>query len=451
MKTLPLLLFPLLATAAALPDLSTWEREAAAEMARGHMPGAVVGVVREGKLVYAKGFGVASVETGEAARPDQLFRLGSTTKMMTAAALLVLAQQGKLDLHAPVRTYIPDLPPALGAVTTHQLLTHSAGLKDAASMAGSHDDEALARYIRSWNDSWLFTRPGRVLSYSNPGYHLAGSVLETIAGKPYATAMEELLFRPLGMKRTTLRPLTAMTYPLAQGHEVRRPGENPTIVRPAADDSSQWPAGSVFTSIEEWSRFVIALLEGGRVDGAQVLPPKLVDLLTQRHQPSVEAPGSHYGYGILVGRDRGLTFWQHGGSRAGYGSLLIMAPERRTAVFAICNRSGANLGSSLPRLLDTLLALPPENEPKPPAPAPIDAGLSSRLAGLFRNGDSVVRITPGKDAVEVRMNARMFTARQAGPDKLALEKGPLITVLYDANGKAEFVCASLRCFARAIE
>jgi D-alanyl-D-alanine carboxypeptidase len=187
------------------PDFAALEQSASAELARLHIPGASIAIVRGDRVIYTKAIGTANVETGEPLRSEMLFRLGSTTKMMTAAALVGLAVEGKIDLNQPIGKYLSGLTPMLAGVTANQLLSHTAGIHDEAPMQGSHDDAALGSGIRAWTDAWFFTAPGKIISYANPGYWVAGYLVEVLTGKPYADAMEERVFRPLGMTRTTLR------------------------------------------------------------------------------------------------------------------------------------------------------------------------------------------------------------------------------------------------------
>src|SRR5690348_3405853 len=140
--------------------------------------------------------------------------------MFTAATLVSLAEEGKIDLKRPVGAYLKDLRPALARVTALQLLSHTAGMIDDAPMFGSHDDPALAANVRSWGDGYAFTAPGRIFSYSNPGYVLAGYLAEVVSGRPFADVVAGRVLRPLGMAHSTFRPTVAMTYPLAQGHSV---------------------------------------------------------------------------------------------------------------------------------------------------------------------------------------------------------------------------------------
>ena len=227
-------------------------------------------IVSGDRVVFSKGYGVASVETREPVRPEMLFRLGSTTKMFTAAALVLLAEKGAVDLNAPIGNYVKDLQPKIAQLTAHQLLTHTSGFLDEAPMFGSDDESALEKEVRSWTANRFFTEPGRIYSYSNPAFWLAGFVVESVSGKRYADELTASLFKPLGMSRTTLRPLVAMTYPIAQGHDDWPKG--PAVIRPAANNAASWPAGSIFSSVEDLSRFVIAFVNGGRIGGDQVLP-----------------------------------------------------------------------------------------------------------------------------------------------------------------------------------
>ena len=213
-------------------DFSAIDRVIAQELTDTHTPGAAVSIVSGDRVVFSKGYGVASVETREPVRPEMLFRLGSTTKMFTAAALVLLAEKGAVDLNAPIGNYVKDLHPKIAQLTAHQLLSHTSGFLDEAPMFGSDDESALEKEVRSWTANRFFTEPGRIYSYSNPAFWLAGFVVESVSGKRYADQMTASLFKPLGMSRTTLRPLVAMTYPIAQGHDDSPKG--PAVIRPAA-------------------------------------------------------------------------------------------------------------------------------------------------------------------------------------------------------------------------
>ena len=320
-------------------DLSSLDQFAAAELAKSNLPGASIAILRGEKVIYSKGFGTANNETGDAVRPEMLFRIGSTTKMFTATALAELAVEGKIDLNAPIGTYLKFLPPKLSRITGDQLLSHTAGLKDDGMMFGPHDDSALGDGIRAWTEDRLFTSPGKIFSYSNAGYWLAGYLVETLTSTPFADAMDALIFRPLGMTRTTLRPTMAMTWPLAQGHE-EKDGKL-GIERPAADNAATWPAGSIFSNTHDLALFASAFMNQGRLEGKQVIDPRAVALVSSPH---VAIPGGtntwvSYCYGLQTGEFRGLDVIEHRGSRAGYGSHIRMIPSQRVAIIVLTNRT----------------------------------------------------------------------------------------------------------------
>lgn len=325
------------------PDFAAVEKAVRAELTASNTPGAAVAVVLDGRVVYARGFGVANVETGDAMRPEMLFRLGSTTKMITAATVVLLAEQGKLSLTEPIGRYIPNLHPSLARLTAHQLLSHQSGILDEAPMFGSHDDTAMKAEIAGWTDTKFFAEPGEVYSYSNPAYWLAGLLAESVGGRPFADQVAETIFAPLGMTRSTFRPTIAMTYPLAQGHEIA--DGKPRIIRPAADNSASWPAGSIYSNVMDLSRWMMAVVDSGQLGGAAALPAGVFEVMTT---PRAEIPGlaNRYGYGVQVGDWRGVPVIEHGGSRSGYGSVMRMFPAQKAGVIVLANRTGASLSET---------------------------------------------------------------------------------------------------------
>ena len=282
-------------------NLSSLEASANEELNATRTPGAAIGIVEGGRLTYTHGFGTSNIETGAPVTPEMLFRLGSTTKMFTATAVATLVAEGKIDFQDSAGKCIPGLDPAIAALTVNQILSHTSGLKDTAVMNGRHDDSALGEEIRTWKADWLFTKPGVIYSYANPGFWLAGYVAESVAGKPYAVMMEEIVFAPVGMTSSTLRPTMAMTRAFSQGHDIVK--EKVEVLRPAPDNAANWPAGSLFSNLTDLSRFAIAMMGGGQIDGKQVVSPKVVTALTT---PRADIPGSKakYGYGLEFRRGR---------------------------------------------------------------------------------------------------------------------------------------------------
>jgi CubicO group peptidase (beta-lactamase class C family) len=430
------------------PDFGELEKVALAELAETNTPGAAVGVVSGDRLVFAKGFGVSNVETGAPVTPDMLFRLGSTTKMFTAAALVTLAEEGKLKLDEPIGKHAKGLSEKIAGLTAHQLLSHTAGLKDDAQMFGRHDDEALAATVRALKDDFLFAAPGRIYSYSNPGYWLAGYLIEVAGGKPYADVLDERLFKPIGMRRTTLRPTMAMTWPLAQGHDVSG-RDKPRVVRPFADNAGNWPAGSIFSSVNDLSRFVIAFMNGGQIEGKQVLSPSLIKQLSS---PQADQPGSEwkYGYGLGIGKNRGVRMVEHGGARSGYGSLIRMAPDHHFAVIILVNRSGGSLSKTAEKAMELMLPLEAKVESKPKPVAMTEAEMA-RCVGVYgvqpnryeiaiKDGKLVIKWTDIEAQVTKLGESRFSATGPSQTIEFALVPG--------ADGKGEFMFLYGRAFSR---
>jgi CubicO group peptidase (beta-lactamase class C family) len=429
------------------PDFSQLERVLLEELKETNTPGATVAIVSDDRLIYSKAFGISNIETGTPMTTNMLFRIGSTTKMFTATALVTLAQQGKLKLDQPVGKYVEGLNSRVGSVTAHQLLTHTAGIIDEAPMYGDHDDSAMGRTIRGWKDNQLFTEPGKIISYSNPGYWLAGYVVESISGKPYADQLSEMIFKPVGMTSTTFRPTVAMTYPLAQGHNST--GKTPpTVARPFADNAASWPAGSMFTNVLDLSRFVIALLNNGKLEGNQVLLPEVIAQISTPHVSIQSQPDSKYGYGLMISNYRGLRIVEHGGSRSGYGSVIKMAPDYRFGVIVLGNRTGVALNKTADKAMELML-------PLKPAPAqnksdlPMSASEMNKCVGKFGQREVTAEILVRDGRLVLKMGGSELPVRKIGDNRFAA--GPSATnqtvefaLVPDSSGKIEYFQSGLR-------
>jgi len=245
------------------------------------------------------------------------------------------------------------------------------------------------------------------------------------------------------MKRSTLRPAMAMTWPLAQGHDVK--DGKPEVIRPAADNAATWPAGSIFSSALDLSRWVIALLNDGKLDGSSVLPPKLIATM---ESPHARIPGSdaQYGYGLSLETRRGVPWAEHGGSRAGYGSLIRMAPARKFGVIILANRSGSSMPKLAEAICEQMLSLKQEARKESQTHTLEEAELK-RYAGVYVNGASRYKLDVNQGVLQGGNGATRVRFTRAG-DGFLLGETRLI-VIPDANGGIEFVFAGGRAFHRA--
>jgi CubicO group peptidase (beta-lactamase class C family) len=367
------------------------------ELRETQAPGAAVAILRDGELVYLRAFGVRSIEEKTPVTPDTLFRLGSTTKMLTALVTLDAAAQGRVGLETPIRTYVKDLHPALGKLTPRQLLTHTAGLREAAPSLQSLDDSGLGQMVRGWKGDYLFAPPGDVFSYSGPGYWLAGHMLERVYGKPYAEVMREQLFQRLEMDRSTLRPLEALTRDSSQGHEEANGALK--VVRPMAENTAMYPAGSVFSSARELAQLASVVLNGGMAGDRKVFAEQSLREFFTASVPLPGAEDARYGFGLVSYPLGGTPIFEHGGVRRGYGSHIRFLPERRGAIILLTNKNGVTLRKSLGHISQAVFGLPEKPEEKASA-APLTASEAERYTGTYVHAD-LARFTVSWDGQQL--------------------------------------------------
>lgn len=420
-------------------DFSELDKLVPAELKEKNTPGTVIAIVSGDQVVYQKAFGVANVETNVEMQPEMLFRLGSTTKMFTAAALLTLAEKDKIKMNEPIGNRVKGLNARVGQVTPDHLLSNSAGVRDFAAPVISNDDPSLGNMVRSWKDEVFFADQGEIYSYSSPGYWLSGFVVEELHGKPYADAMNELLFKPLGMERTTLRPLMAITYPFATGHALD--GGKPTILRPLFNNVAMWPAGSMWSNVKDLSRWVIALLNDGKLEGKQLLSPALINQMVQHHVPVPGESDSYYGYGLTVFKYKDLEFVGHGGFSRGYGSMIQMVPSRKFAVIVLTNKSGETMRKSLNKAMELGLGLKDEEPQKPAAGAPATESEMSQYVGTYSHAPQTWEVTLKDGKGYVTVDGKEYAMTKSGDKKFmyGAQNENEIVFVPGKSGKIEFL------------
>ena len=313
-------------------------RELAEEL---QIPGVAVGVFHEDEERYAY-HGVTSVENPLPVDEHTLFQFGSTGKTYTSVALLRLVEQGKVDLDATVRTYVPELtlrdPEVAERVTVLQLLNHTAGWDGDFFEDTGDGDDSLARFVERMAILQQLTPPGFIVSYNNAALSLAGRIIEKVTGSSYERAVKELVLDPVGLSETLFFPNDIMSRRFVVGHRRETDGSI-RILRPWAMPRSGNPMGGLSASAPDqirWARF--HLDHGRNLDGTQVVAPELIDRM---QQPTVQMPGSDLGDAVgiswLLSDAGGEKVVSHGGSTTGQFSGFEMVPARRFAVVSLTN------------------------------------------------------------------------------------------------------------------
>ena len=309
---------------------------------RGDIPGAVVVVVKDGAVLFAKGYGYADVEARRPVDPARtLFRPGSISKTFMWTAVMQLVEAGKIDLEHDVNEYldfkIPETWPQ--PITLRAIMTHTAGFEETQKNIGFMDPQrapTTEQFLRAWIPRRIFP-PGQVVSYSNYGAALAGYIVQRVSGEPFEQYIERHIYAPLGMTRSTFRqplpkPLAndvAKGYRLASG-----PAAYYEIIAPA-------PAGSMATTGLDMSRFMIAHLQNGRFGEQRILQePTAIRMHATAFQPIAPLTGMALGF---YHEDRnGQTIIGHSGGMIYFISDMHLFLDAGTGVFISMNGPGAN-------------------------------------------------------------------------------------------------------------
>lgn len=372
------------------------------------LPGLVAGIVQGGALVHVTTLGQADLEAGRPVTRATAFRIASMTKSVTALAILLLRDRGRLALDAPLADYIPQFAAVRPAtrdsapVTARHLLNHTAGFVTddpwgdrVLGMAPAELDALIAT-------GRLFARaPGLAHEYSNLGYALLGRVITNLSGRPYQAFIQESILQPIGMTRTTFDAVAAAKEDFAWGYRCDDGVFSRERVEP---DGEVGAMGGLATVAEDYCRYLAFLLdawpardepETGPVRRATVremglfhAPPFLPDAVDGR----VASP-SAYGYGLIDSADPNLgRRLHHSGGLPGYGSHMLILPDRGIGVFGFANRTYAQMARLTVRIADLVVAAQPKPSPAPPSPwlkRAVEAVAEAYAAGRIEAAEAV--------------------------------------------------------------
>jgi CubicO group peptidase (beta-lactamase class C family) len=302
-------------------------------------PGCALGVYQDGKIRYARGYGMASLEHGVALSPRSVLDVGSISKQFTAMAILMLQQEGKLSLDDPVRKHIPEMPAYADRLTLRRALSQTSGLRDlyvlsaqtGRLMAGDTVD-ALRLITRSAETNY---EPGARYLYTNSGWILAAQIVYRLTGKTLAQFAEERIFAPLGMRDTRYLADAATIIPNGADGYAPRPGGGFRLAR-STYDGAIMGAGAVHTTVEDFGRW-LDNFDAATVGGREILQTMTTATTLTDGSPAASGATQAYAVGLNVGTLRGLRVVSHGGSWAGYRGHFLRFPDQRFAVATFCN------------------------------------------------------------------------------------------------------------------
>lgn len=302
-------------------------------LARG-IPGVTLAVAVEGRIVYAEGYGYADLEQRVPVWPATKFRIASDSKPLTAAGLMLLVEQGRIDLDAPVQKYVPSFPDKGTKITARLLAGHLAGIRhyrDDEFQIARHYDSVLEG-LKIFADDPLVSPPGKEFHYSSYGFNLLSAVMESAAGENFLTYMGSHVFVPLGLRHTVADQTAEIIEQRARPYRKTEDG----VLRnaPYVDNSYKWAGGGFLSTAEDLALFGSALLQPGFLK-----PESLRQLFTS--QKTTDGKETGYGIGWFVGKAKsGQKVYAHDGGAVGGSSRLLLYPDAHMVVAMICNFEG---------------------------------------------------------------------------------------------------------------
>lgn len=302
-------------------------------------PGVAVLVSKGGQIVFAGGYGLANLKTGEKIGAETVFRIGSITKQFAATALLLLVDEGKLALDDKLSKFYPDWPRG-DEITVHQLLTHTSGMTSFTSLPNfaPYEPTTADEVIATFKNQPQVFEPGTEYQYNNSGYFLVGEIASEVAGKPYQQLLKERIFDAAGMKRTGAHRPELDLEPEARGYLRGSEGESWELPDQDWHMSHAGAAGEFYATIGDLHRWNEAIFNGA------ALKP---ETRAAAHRPGGIEPDSDlvtkenlsYGYGWVADDFQGLHMIWHNGGFPGFYAKLTRFPEHEMTVVALSNSS----------------------------------------------------------------------------------------------------------------
>lgn len=309
-------------------------------------PGISIGVQQNGEVLFAGGFGYADLENEVPATADTVYRIGSVTKQFTAAAAMLLVEEGTLDLSSDLREYLPEYETHGFEVSVERLLNHTSGIKGYTEMPEfwerSRLDLGHEAMMELFSSPPFEFEPGDRYQYNNSGYYLLGVLIENLSGMSYAGFLEERLFEPLGLERAHYLSNAPIVPGRAEGYEV---GEGNAFVNDEPLSMTlPYAAGSLGASVLDllvWQRALVA--------GSAVSPASYEQMAARGSL--VNGDPVQYGYGLRLSEEHGLAKVSHGGGINGFRAQLAFYPEPELGIAVLINS-----GSGRPGLLENRIA-----------------------------------------------------------------------------------------------
>lgn len=399
------------------------EEVAESELQRKIVTGFSIALVDDQRIVYANGFGLADKQRRTLARSNSVYRAGSISKLFTALAAMQLAEQGKLDIDAPVMNYDSEfriIVPFAGAkpITLRQLMCHRSGMTREAPVGGYFDDSepSVTDSIASLAQCVLVNPPDTRTRYSNIGVTIVGQVVSKTAGVSFEDYQDKNLLGPIGMSNSSFRLNKRVRTQLSAAYmRVAAEGGGFREIKAPVFELGTIPAGNLYTTVEDLGRFASFLLAEGRVGGKRLISPQT---LAEMCKPQLVDGDTGFGLGFHVGKFRSHKKISHTGAVYGFTSSFVVLPQPGIGVIVLSNEDIATgpvqklSDAALEMMLETKLGEKPSTEP---APLRLKAGGLAAFAGDYESQSYWARLEVRDDKLAANISGQPMTLTPVKP------------------------------------
>jgi len=363
------------------------------------LPGAAVIIVKDDDVLLRKGYGMAQLELGVPIHPEMIFRIGSVTKQFTAVSILMLYEQGKLDLQDEITRFLPEYPTGGRKITVEHLLTHTSGIKSYTGMTEWlplwRKDLTIEELIDVFKNQPFDFEPGKKFLYNNSGYVLLGAIIEKITGMSYAEYLVENIFEPIGMDHSqydsTEKVIPGRVAGYSAGHDGPVNTAYLSMTHPHA-------AGALISSVDDLALWNSALLAN------KLLKP---ETLEKAFTPFIlnDGESTGYGYGWAMSDHEGLRFIEHGGGINGFTCGTVRVPSEKVYAAVLTNYDAPKTDPS--NLAYKLAAIACGHPIVEPMPIEVSEEVLDFYLGVYEINDE-------EDRIVTRDGSQLFMQRTGG-------------------------------------
>ncbi len=406
-------------------------------------PGAVALIAKDGNVIYRKAFGNANLELGVSMNPENIFEIGSITKQFTSVSILMLLEQGKLELDDEITKFLPDYPTQGKTITVHHLLTHTSGIKSYTSMEGMRDiarkELSPTELIDFFKNEDMDFEPGEEYRYNNSGYIILGYIIEKLSDQSYAEYIEKNIFEKIDMSSSFYGSMTKMIKNRASGYQENDGYVNANFL----DLSIPYAAGSLMSNVDDMLKWQQAVKKNVFVK------QETIDLAFTNYTLN-NGEVINYGYGWGINDLNGVPSIEHGGGIFGFTSQGVYVPSEDLYVIVLTNCS-----CNSPGTVTTKIAALAIGKPYPDMSNTVSLTKQEleKWVGAYEFEAGVVRFIKldGEQLLSQREGSSVFKIYPLTPNQFYFEGGLIEYSFSENEGKREVIFKNRNNISKGVE